>query len=189
MRDLRASLDLIDHADLAGVVLEVVTAMETGGRVLVAGNGGSSSTAAHMCGDLNAAAVAAAAVPGHAVNLADNVPALTAIANDVSYDQVFARQIPAAGRAGDVFVAVTVSGASPNLLEAARTARQAGLRVVSLLGRPGPLRELSDRALVVGDSDYGLSEDLHLAVNHMMVRAIRKVRSHTCQRPVGTLAV
>lgn len=182
-RGLRTGLETMDRRDLRAVVLDIMTAMESGKRVLIAGNGGSSSTAAHMCGDLNAAALASAADPGFAMALSDNTPTVTALANDFAYDQIFARQVALIGDLGDLFVAISVSGASANLIEAARVARAKGMRVLSLLGQPGPLTELSDTVLVVGAGDYGLSEDLHLAVNHMIVRALRRVDAHTCQLP------
>ncbi|MGW7541100.1 D-sedoheptulose-7-phosphate isomerase [Streptomyces sp. NPDC054770] len=181
--DLSHRVSLIDRERLADLVGAVVTAMESGRGVLIAGNGGSSSTAAHMCHDLNAASREVAVTPGYAIGLADNTPALTAVANDHSYDQVFARQVDVLGRPGDLYVAISVSGASPNVLAGAKAARARAMQVVSLLGAAGPLYALSDHAVAVGGGDYGLSEDIHLAVNHMMVRALRRVERHVCDYP------
>lgn len=186
LRDLRIALETAHVDGLAEVMHPIVTAMETGGRVLIAGNGGSSTTAAHMSSDLNAAAYVAAADPGYTHCLADNGAFLTAVANDATYDEAFSRQVELLGRAGDVFVGISVSGASPSLLAAAEAAHKAGLRVVSFLGAKGPQWSLSDHAVIVGGGDYGLTEDLHLAINHMMVRAIRRVDRYVCPIPPST---
>jgi D-sedoheptulose 7-phosphate isomerase len=75
---------------------------------------------------------------------------------------------------------ISVSGESPNLIRAAETTRELGVTVLSLVGQPSRLVSLSDQAVVVGERDYGLCEDLHLAVNHVAVRILRGVRRFEC---------
>jgi D-sedoheptulose 7-phosphate isomerase len=188
LNDLHESLDRLDQRGLAVLLRQLVTAVESGSRVFIAGNGGSAATASHMCSDLSAVTSGDCAVRGAVFALADNVPRLTSIANDVSYDEVFARQLSAVARAGDVFLAISVSGNSPNLLAAAHVARELGLRVLSLLGQAGRLASLSDHVVLMGAGDYGLSEDLHLAVNHMAVRMLRRTRAFVCMREPESVA-
>ena len=129
----------------------------------------------HMASDLSAASRFGASV---IVALPDNIARLTAIANDFSYEDVFARQVEAIGQPGDVLVLISVSGDSPNLLAAAAAARKAGMRSLALLGRPSALLPSMDCSVVLGDGDYGLAEDLHLAVTHMAVRMLRGTHAH-----------
>ena len=171
--DLRSALDFIDVDRLALVVGELVGALEEGRRILIAGNGGSSATASHMASDLAAAAMSADRMGSIVVALADNVARLTAIANDSSYEEVFATQIEAIGRPSDVLVLLSVSGESPNLIAAAEVARRIGMRTLVLAGRECALLTEHTFGVVLGNSDYGLSEDLQLAVVHMTVRALR----------------
>ncbi|HEV2361536.1 MAG TPA: SIS domain-containing protein [Acidimicrobiales bacterium] len=171
--DLRSALDRLDSGQIALFVRELVDALDGGRRVLIAGNGGSATTASHMASDLSAAVNTDLLAPTIVIALADNIARLTAIANDMSYEDVFVWQVEAIGRPGDVLVLISVSGESRNLLAAAKAARQIGVRTLAMLGRPGALFAQSDRSIILGDGDYGLSEDLHLAVAHIAVRMLR----------------
>jgi len=102
--------------------------------------------------------------------LNSNIAQVTSIANDYGYDQIFSRQLVNSGRAGDVLLLLSVSGDSANLVRAAVAAKDIKMKVVSVLGRRGELANLSDSCAVLGENDYGLSEDLHLALAHIVVR-------------------
>lgn len=173
--DLQSALARVDAGQLARVVGDLVEAIRGRRKIIIAGNGGSATTASHMASDLSAASRFGASV---IVALPDNIARLTAIANDFSYEDVFARQVEAIGQPGDVLVLISVSGDSPNLLAAAAAARKAGMRSLALLGRPGALLPSMDCSVVLGDGDYGLAEDLHLAVTHMAVRMLRGTHAH-----------
>jgi D-sedoheptulose 7-phosphate isomerase len=114
----------------------IVQALEKGGKVLLFGNGGSAADAQHMAAELvgrferSRRALAAVA-------LSTDTSVLTAVANDESYDRVFARQIEALAGAGDIVVAITTSGRSPNIVNALETVRNRGLRSVGVTGRDG----------------------------------------------------
>jgi len=106
------------------------------GKILACGNGGSAGDAMHIAAELvNRFELERPALP--AIALTADTPTLTAIANDYAYDQVFARQIQALGRAGDVLLAISTSGQSPSVVQAVTTAHDRGLRVVALTGRDG----------------------------------------------------
>ena len=148
---------------------------ETGSQVLVAGNGGSASTASHFACDL--AKTVLGAKPElrrsrfRVLSLADNVALLTAWANDAGYEAVFAEQVKMLGRPGDVLCVISASGDSPNVVEAAEAAQALGLHTIGFLGfSGGRLAELVDDAIVVPCHDYGHVESAHLVLGHLLTR-------------------
>lgn len=139
-----------------------------GGRLLVAGNGGSAAEAQHLAAEL-VGRLRAERIPLSAIALTPDSSAVTAISNDYGYDEVFARQVRAHGRPGDVFIALSTSGRSPNLLAAVRAARECGLRTWALTGPgPNPLAEASDDALRCPCDDSQVVQELHLVAVHVM---------------------
>lgn len=169
--DLTQALAELDLASVTGILGELVKALSDGRRILIAGNGGSSTAAIHIAADLTAASDSAAGTPA-AVALTENVARLTAIANDHSFEEVFSRQLAGRAAPGDVLLLLSVSGQSANLVRAAETGRAAGMTVLAALGHAGILADLADRTVVFGQADYGLTEDLHVALGHMAVRIL-----------------
>jgi D-sedoheptulose 7-phosphate isomerase len=169
--DLTLALAQLEVGSLADVVDALALAMRAGRRVAVAGNGGSSTAAIHIASDLMAAAQTLEAT-SQAVALTENIARVTAIANDYSYDEIFSRQLPGWGRPDDVLLLLSVSGRSANLVRAAETGRGLGMTVLAALGNAGDLAALSDRHVVFGQADYGLTEDLHVSLGHMTVRVL-----------------
>jgi phosphoheptose isomerase len=120
-----------------------------GGRLLAAGNGGSAAQAQHLTAEFTGR-FAADRAPYSAIALHADTSAITAIANDYGYEEVFARQVAAHGRAGDVLIAMSTSGRSPNLLRAAGEARSRGMAAWALTGpAPNPLADACDEAVCV----------------------------------------
>lgn len=150
------------------------SARERGAMVYIAGNGGSATTASHMVTDLMFGR--GLPEPGlRAIGLADNQAVITATANDVSYDEVFARQLRRLARPGDVLILISASGNSPNVVRAAEAAREIEVTVIGLTGFDGGrLAGLSDVSVHVPSPPdaYGPVEDVHLIVNHMLVEAL-----------------
>jgi phosphoheptose isomerase len=145
-----------------------------GGRVLVAGNGGSAAEAQHLTGELlgrlrsdrERDSLAAFA-------LTADTATLTAVANDYGYDEVFARQVAGLGRPGDVLVVLSASGRSANLVRAAEVAAERGLRSVGLLGRgPAPLHVAVDLAVAVPSDETATVQECHLLLVHVLVEAV-----------------
>jgi D-sedoheptulose 7-phosphate isomerase len=169
--DLTQALADLDLASVTGILGELVRALRSGRRILIAGNGGSSTAAIHIAADLTAASETLDGAPA-AVALTENVARLTAIANDHSFDEVFSRQLPGRAGPGDVLLLLSVSGQSANLVKAAEAGRVAGMTILAALGRAGALADLADRTAVFGQADYGLTEDLHVALGHMAVRIL-----------------
>ena len=145
-----------------------------GNQVFIAGNGGSSATASHMAADLTRAASVSAGPPLRCRSLTDNVPALTAWSNDVGVESAFALQMKQVVEPGDVLIAISASGRSPNIIAAANAARKQGASVVGLVGfGGGKLAELADIVVVVPSDEYGPVEDIHLLLGHLLAAEIR----------------
>ncbi|MFI2432910.1 SIS domain-containing protein [Streptomyces sp. NPDC018693] len=142
-----------------------------GGRLLAAGNGGSAAQAQHLTAEL-VGRYRDDRPPFSAIALHADTSSTTAIANDYGVDEVFARQVRAHGRPGDVLVLLSTSGASANLLSAADAARTAGLRVWALTGpAPNPLMAGCDEALCVAGTSAATVQEIHLVAVHMMCAA------------------
>lgn len=169
--DLTLALAHLEVGSMTAVLEAVIRALHGGRRVLVAGNGGSSTAAIHIASDLTAASAALDSAP-QSLALTENIARVTAIANDYSYDEIFSRQLLGLGRPRDVLLLLSVSGRSANLIRAARAARDLGMIVLAALGDGGDLAPLADQSVVFGQADYGLTEDLHVALGHMAVRAL-----------------
>jgi D-sedoheptulose 7-phosphate isomerase len=158
-------------ADLAGPVnlyaSLVQRTLAAGRTVFFAGNGGSAAHAQHIATEYVVRYKAVKRGAAAALALSTDSSLLTAAANDLGFERIFARQVEAHGREGDLLVLVTTSGKSPNLLAAARAARSAGMQVVGLLAAGGgPLKELVDLAIVVPTDDTAHAQEIQLAIDH-----------------------
>ncbi len=141
-------------------------------QIFVAGNGGSAANASHFTVDLGKGASDVLSRRFRVLSLTDNVPWITAIGNDYSYDDIFVRQLQNFGRAGDVFIGVSVSGNSPNLVKAHQWAKDRRLSTIALVGaKRGKMAELADHVIVVGDTHYGRVEDVQMNILHMLCYA------------------
>ncbi|WP_426624808.1 SIS domain-containing protein [Leifsonia sp. McL0607] len=183
--DLREVVDRIDVDAFAAAADVIIAAILDERRVFIAGNGGSAATASHMANDWAAGATDAGSYP-IIMCLADNVSSVTATANDLDFDDVFGLQVQRLGRAEDVLVLLSVSGNSPNLIRAGNAGKRLGMHVVSLLGNSGAMAGTSTSHASLGSDDYGVVEDLHLALNHAIVRVLRGGVAH--RTPVRTAA-
>ncbi len=172
--ELTRALAALDLTAIAAVAKELDTARREWRVVYIAGNGGSAATASHMVNDLmKAASPEGARYPFRVVSLTDNVPLLTAWSNDDLYGEALA-DILRGGLRGDVLIAISTSGKSPNLINAACTAHEQGMRVVALTG-PGPnlLTDAADVVVSVPTTRTPVCEDVHLAINHMLTELLR----------------
>ncbi len=143
-------------------------------RVLVVGNGGSAATASHMANDLVWGLAHVGKLGLRASSLSDNVPVVTAIANDRGYQDVFAVQIETHADPGDVLIAVSGSGNSANVLRAVDAAKAKGMTTIGFLGMEGgKLRRMVDVAVVVPSNDYGPIEDVHMMLDHLITAYLR----------------
>lgn len=145
-----------------------IACFQNGGKLLLAGNGGSAADAQHIAGEF--VSRFAFDRPGlSAIALTTDTSILTAIGNDSGYEKLFARQVQAHGQKGDVFIGYSTSGQSPNVLLALKEARLRGLICIGLTGnRGGPMRELCDFLLEVPSSDTPKIQEGHLVLGHIL---------------------
>jgi D-sedoheptulose 7-phosphate isomerase len=152
---------------------EVCTAsLQGGGKVLLFGNGGSASDAQHIAAELTGRlSRERPALP--ALALTANTSDLTALGNDYGFDHVFTRLVQAHGREGDVAVAISTSGNSPNVLSAVKEAHERGLHTVGLIGKDGgKLAPLVDVAIVVPSDDTQRIQESHITIGHALCELI-----------------
>ena len=144
----------------------IIAALRSGNKLLIVGNGGSAADAQHIAAEIvgrykqERPAYAAMA-------LTTDTSTLTAVANDYGFEQVFARQVAGLGRRGDVLLALSTSGRSPNILAALRAAKERGLVTIGFTGSKGEaLRSLCDHLLITPSDDTPVVQQIHLAVAH-----------------------
>ncbi|WP_411150167.1 PfkB family carbohydrate kinase [Streptomyces sp. A30] len=169
---LAAALPLLDTDRLQTWGSHLADRLPAGGRLLVAGNGGSAAEAQHLTSEL-VGRFRAERPPLSAIALHADSSSVTAIANDYGSEEVFARQVRAHGRPGDVLLLLSTSGRSPNVLAAARAARELGLTVWALTGpAPNPLTEASDQAVCVDTEEVATVQECHLVAVHVLCAAV-----------------
>jgi D-sedoheptulose 7-phosphate isomerase len=151
-----------------GWALALADVLQSGRRLLAVGNGGSAAQAQHLTSEL-VGRYCHERHPFSALSLHADTSSVTAIANDYGTEAVFARQVLAHGRRGDVLMALSTSGASPNVVTAAEVARTAGLTVWALTGpAPNPLAASADEALCVPAATTATVQEVHLVVVHLL---------------------
>jgi D-sedoheptulose 7-phosphate isomerase len=173
--DELAALAAAMNPTLLGEAASLLLETQRRGRtVLFAGNGGSAATASHFACDLAKGTRDGGPPTFRAVALTDNVPLISAWANDSDYVRVFAEQVRGLAQPGDLLVAISASGNSPNMVAAAEAARDAAARVLALTGRDGgKLAPLADIALRVPADRIEIVEDAHMAIGHSLCVAAR----------------
>ena len=163
-----------DFAARAAVLLD---AYISGAGVFACGNGGSAAIANHLQCDHSKGVRTATDLLPKVVSLSVNVELLTAIANDMSYEDVFVYQLQCHSAPGDVLIAVSSSGRSPNIVRALTWARDHGLRTIALTGFDGgEARAVAEVPIHVDGTNYGIVEDLHQAIMHALAQYIRQSR-------------
>lgn len=173
----RASADAT-LARAASAIADVIgAAMRAGGKVMIAGNGGSAADAQHIAAEL-VGRYRADRRPFAALALTTDTSALTSIANDYGFEHVFARQVRGLGRAGDVLVAISTSGRSPNIIAAIKAARAAAITVVGFTGaKGGEMAALCDHLLAVPSEETSIIQQLHIVAAHAICDAVERALS------------
>ncbi len=166
-----ASRDALVPA-LEAAVAVTVRALRADGRVLVAGNGGSAAQAQHFAAEL-CGRFERDRAPLSAIALTADTVLLTAVGNDLGFEEVFARQVSAHARAGDVLVLISTSGSSANIVAAARAGRAAGCTIVALTGAtPSPLHDAADISLPVASTRTARIQEVHTICLHGWAAAV-----------------
>lgn len=164
-----------EHADeVARAALMLIGAVRAGKKILFFGNGGSAADAQHLAAEfVNRYQMER---PGlAAIALTTDTSILTSIANDTTFTEVFSRQIEALGQEGDVAVAITTSGRSPNVIRGVEAARQRGLRTIGLLGKDGGrVKSLVDLPIVVPSDSTSRIQEVHITIGHILCELVEQ---------------
>jgi D-sedoheptulose 7-phosphate isomerase len=167
--ELLRTIDAIDLAVVDEAIAWLAEARAAGRTIFIAGNGGSAATASHFVCDMVKGASYQRRERFRVLCLNDNLPTLTAYSNDVGYDTVFAEQLKNFAQPGDVYIAISGSGNSPNVVKAMETAEEMGCRTIAMTGRDGgALAKLAQLHLHVSVPHMGRIEDAHMIICHMI---------------------
>jgi D-sedoheptulose 7-phosphate isomerase len=161
------------HAETVALAAElIITSVKTGGKVLIFGNGGSAADAQHIAAEL-VNRLNYDRPPIAAIALTTDTSILTSVGNDSSFDELFERQLRALGRPGDVALAISTSGNSPNVLRAVAAARELGVKTIALAGRDGgKLADAVDVALVVDAPSTQRIQETHITIGHILCELV-----------------
>lgn len=168
---LKGLLDKVDPSVIASIIELLEQTLAVRSRIYILGNGGSSATASHMVNDLGAGLRRREICNFDVTSLADNSPVVTAIANDIGYENSFFMQMKGLLSQDDVVIAISCSGDSPNIVKAVNYAKELGCKIVGVTGfEGGHLKSASDVSFHVDapKGEYGLVEDVHMILDHII---------------------
>ena len=160
----------IDTREIGQFIETLLDARERGATIYFIGNGGSAATASHFANDI-AIGTNSYDKPFRAVSLTDSNAIITAVGNDFGYEEIFVRQLRVLGRAGDVVVAISASGNSPNLIRAFDYSKSIGIKTVAITAFDGgKIKQMADEGVHVptAPKEYGPAEDAHMVLDHLV---------------------
>ena len=166
---LTSVLKAIDTREIGQFIETLLDARERGATIFFIGNGGSAATASHFANDI-AIGTNSYEKPFRAVSLTDSNAIITAVGNDFGFEEIFARQLRVLGRAGDVVVAISASGNSPNLIRAFDYSKSIGIKTVAITAfNGGKIKQMADEGVHVptAPKEYGPAEDAHMVLDHL----------------------
>lgn len=179
---LKGSIDLknklIDNkifiSSINDAVVNISECFKNGNKILVAGNGGSAADAQHFAGEI-VCRFKKERKGYPAISLNSNTSIITAWGNDYEFRTIFSRQVEALGNEGDIFIGISTSGNSENVIEAVKKAKENGLKTICLLGKDGGLlRNLADISIVVSSNDTPRIQEVHILIIHAICEEIEK---------------
>jgi len=168
---LKYILDDIDAEVVSDIIDELELTLVNKSRIYIIGNGGSSATASHMVNDLGAGLRRRDIVNFDVMSLGDNSPVVSAIANDIGYENIFFMQMKGLINPNDIVIAISCSGDSPNIVKAVDYAKDLGCKIIGITGFDGGyLKAISDISFHVNapKNEYGLVEDVHMILDHII---------------------
>ena len=174
---LTRTIPQLPYTSIQQIITVIMQAFEDDRTIFVFGNGGSAATASHIMCDLSKGTISGNDAPRLKVMaFTDNVPLLTAWANDAGYDQIFSQQVRNFVRPGDVVLAISGSGNSSSVIHALRTARDLGATTLGMAGfQGGEMKAFCDICAVVPSDNIQVVEDLHHAIAHSILTAVRQM--------------
>lgn len=183
LNQISQALNQINVEEIQKIANILIDAYNNNKTVFIMGNGGSASTASHMACDLGKGTLKNSYDPKEKrlriISITDNVATITAYANDLSYDYIFSQQLHNLIKHKDVLIAVSGYGNSPNIVKALKYARSKGAITIGLLGnKGGKAKKLTDYNIIIKSSNYGIIEDLHLTLNHLLTTCFSFMKGH-----------
>lgn len=177
IKDQRALLNTIDHADVSKLIHILFTAWENDRQIFVIGNGGSAANASHFATDLGKLTATKMKRRFRVQSLTDNVAWITALGNDANFNLIFSEQLKNSGQKDDVLIAISVSGASGNVIYAVQIANELGLNTVAIVGKngQGQLAHEAKTKIVLNSDHYGRVEDAQMTILHMAAYAFKEL--------------
>ncbi len=173
----RQVLASFDKAPLEKILTVIENVAERHGTLWVAGNGGSAAISDHIACDATRGTHIENHPPIRSVSLASNVPIMTAVANDINYTEIFRQQLVHCLGAGDALLLVSSSGNSPNVVRACRYAKEKGVPTIAFVGfKGGELKRLADHVVHVEVENYGITEDTHQSLMHVLSQYLKQKR-------------
>lgn len=167
----------IDQGAMSRVFDILEKSSKAGSHVYIAGNGGSAAIADHLCCDWMKGTYIQGKPPIRSLSMMSNVALLTAYSNDYSYEDALSKQLDSLGKPGDVVLAISSSGNSPNVVNLIKRAKEMGLATIALTGfKGGTLKSIADVCVYVNYHDYGVVEDCHQMVMHCLAHYLTKAR-------------
>ncbi len=168
----KATLDSIPQEGVCALIEKLRLALNAGRHIFVFGNGGSAANSSHFVTDLSKGASDKLGRRFKCLSLNDNISWITALGNDYSYEDIFVRQLENFAQPGDLVLALSVSGSSPNLVKAFHWANKHGLDTIALVGaKRGGLAQAANQAIVIDSTHYGRVEDAQMTVCHLLCYA------------------
>jgi D-sedoheptulose 7-phosphate isomerase len=173
---LKSTMDSISRTELSEFLNILLDALEREARIYIMGNGGSGATASHFAADFNKGLSYGKARRFRMICLNDNIPTLTAYANDVGYEDIFVEPLRNFLESGDVVIAISGSGNSRNVLKAVEYANEIGAHTVGITGFDGgKLKKIAKSNVLVPVNDMQITEDLHMIFDHLAYSVLQRV--------------
>ena len=167
----------IDKKKLDKIIQEILSSINKNRNFFSCGNGGSASTAEHLSCDFSKGSCTNTNLNIKVFSLNSNTSLMTAIANDISYDDIYSYQLNRFGKANDVLLAFSVSGSSKNIIKCAKIAKQKKIKIISFTGfNGGKLKKLSNYNINFLSNNFGIVEDCHLTLMHFISQYIRNLK-------------
>ena len=169
-------LNKVNQKELKNIIKEILIAVKRQRNIFSCGNGGSASTAEHLSCDFSKQACTNTNLNIKVFSLNSNVSLMTAIANDISYEDIFSFQLNRFGKPNDILLLFSVSGSSKNILKCAKVAKRKKIKIISFTGFDGgKIKKLSKYNINFSTNNFGIVEDCHLSIMHFISQYIRNI--------------
>ena len=179
-------LNKINKNELKNIIEEILNAVKRQKNIFSCGNGGSASTAEHLSCDFSKGSCTDTNLNIKVFSLNSNVSLMTAIANDISYDDIFSYQLARFGKPNDILLLFSVSGSSKNILKCAKEAKRKKIKIISFTGfNGGKIKKISKYNVNLATNNFGIVEDCHLSIMHFISQYIRNINFKSSKKIIN----